>query len=107
MWPLVASRSVSVIAFGLVAVATGRTLRLPSGTRGLVLAGGVADVVANALYLLAVRRGTLSVVATLASLYPAATVVLARLVLKERMAVVQWAGLGIAGGAIVLIASGG
>ncbi|GAC1514864.1 MAG: DMT family transporter [Gemmatimonadaceae bacterium] len=107
LWPLVASRTVSVAVFFLLAAATGKTLRLPAGVRILVLAGGVADVVANALYLLAVRRGMLSVIATLSSLYPAATVLLARVVLRERLGAVQWVGLGIAAVAVVLIASGG
>jgi uncharacterized membrane protein len=64
----------------------------------------VLDVTANALYLLAVRQGMLSVVATLSSLYPASTVLLAYLVLGERLRRVQVAGLAVAAIAVVLIA---
>ena len=59
-------------------------------------AGGALDMVANALYLLATRRGTLSIVVTLVSLYPASTVVLARIVLGERLSRWQHAGIACA-----------
>jgi drug/metabolite transporter (DMT)-like permease len=61
---------------------------------------------ANVLYLFAVRQGDLSIVATLTSLYPASTILLARIVLRERLRRVQQAGVACAGVAIVLIVSG-
>jgi uncharacterized membrane protein len=60
--------------------------------------GGSADMLANVLYLLAVRQGQLSVIATLTSLYPASTVLLARVVLGERLGVQQ--KIGVAGAVI-------
>ena len=63
-------------------------------------------MVANILYLLAVRRGPLSIVATLTSLYPAGTILLARIVLRERLRIVQQAGVACAVLAIVLIVAG-
>jgi drug/metabolite transporter (DMT)-like permease len=51
-------------------------------------------MLANALYLVATRYGPLSMVVPLSSLYPASTVVLARVVLGERLSV--WQGIGIA-----------
>lgn len=57
---------------------------------------GMVDAVANALLLLGVRIGDLSVIAVLTALYPAGTVLLAATVLHERIAPVQWAGLVLA-----------
>lgn len=73
----------------------------------LVSRGGAMDMAANALYLVAARIGPLSVMVTLASLYPASTVLLARVVLGERLNGRQLAGVGCALAAIVLIVSGG
>lgn len=53
----------------------------------------VLDMLANLLYLIATRTGPLSVVVTLASLYPASTVLLARVVLHERLSPRQWVGI--------------
>jgi drug/metabolite transporter (DMT)-like permease len=106
MWPILASRSTSVALFGLVALFTRRSLRLP-GVLLLTLVGGVMDMTANALYLLAAQVGPLSVVVTLASLYPASTVLLARVVLGERLNLRQVAGVACALAAIALIVGGG
>jgi drug/metabolite transporter (DMT)-like permease len=107
MWPLVASRLVSVTLFGAVAIAGGRSLRMPARVAALVVVAGVVDMFANALYLLAARQGPLSIVVTLSSLYPASTVLLARVVLRERLSPWQITGVGCALVAVVLIVSGG
>jgi drug/metabolite transporter (DMT)-like permease len=107
MWPLVASRSVSVMMFGLVAVARGCSLRLPAQVLSMVILAGAVDMLANALYLIAARQGPLSIVVTLSSLYPASTVLLARVVLRERLNVLQITGVGCALAAVLLIVSGG
>jgi len=103
MWPLIAARLTSITLFGLIAVGTGRTLRMSAPAITTATAGGALDMAANALYMLAARVGPLSIVVTLASLYPAATVVLARLVLGERLSFVQGAGIVCALGAVVII----
>jgi drug/metabolite transporter (DMT)-like permease len=64
-------------------------------------------MLANVLYLVAVWQGPLSIVVTLSSLYPASTVLLARVVLGERLNPWQITGVGCALAAIVLIVSGG
>ncbi|MEH1030758.1 DMT family transporter [Micromonospora profundi] len=102
MWPVAAVR-VSSIAFGL-ALAVGTGVRLRLGRRVLVWAAvaGVLDSAANALFLAAAARGHLSIVAAIAALYPASTVLLALAVDRERLRPIQVAGLGFAAGALVL-----
>jgi drug/metabolite transporter (DMT)-like permease len=106
MWPILVSRAVSATLFGAGAAAGRHSLRLP-GVLVLTLVCGAMDMSANALYLLAARVGPLSVVVTLSSLYPASTVLLARVVLGEQLNGRQVAGVGCALAAIVLIVSGG
>jgi drug/metabolite transporter (DMT)-like permease len=103
LWPLLIARAASTVAL----IATARLVKIsivvPRAALLPVIACGVLDVLANALYLIAVREGPLGLVATLASLYPASTVLLARLVLGERLRFVQSLGLACAATAIVLI----
>jgi drug/metabolite transporter (DMT)-like permease len=107
MWPLVASRLLSVVLFGITAMATRQSVRMPQ--RIVLLAGvcGIIDMLANALYLLAARDGPLSLVVTLSSLYPASTVLLARVILHERLNGWQISGVACALAAVVLIVRGG
>jgi len=106
MWPLIVARLFSVTLFGAVAVAGARSLRMPARVVTLAIGGGFLDMLANALYMLAARQGPLSLVVTLSSLYPASTVLLARVVLGERLNAWQISGVGCALAAIVLIVSG-
>jgi drug/metabolite transporter (DMT)-like permease len=107
MWPLLVSRSASVSLFGLIATVGRRSVRMPgSVVLFSILVGGV-DMVANALYLLAAQEGPLSVVVTLSSLYPASTVLLARIVLGERLNFWQISGVACALAAVMLIVRGG
>ena len=62
----------------------------------LALLCGVIDVVANVGLLVGVRLGELSIMAVLTAMYPAGTIILAAVVLKERIAVVQYVGLALA-----------
>lgn len=107
MWPLVAARTTSVVLFAIVAIGRRASVRMPPRTGGLALIGGALDMTANALYLVSTRYGALSITATLASLYPASTIVLARVVLGERLSLSQDVGIACALIAIVLIVAGG
>lgn len=105
-----ATASVSLAADGDVAMIpaatapAGRNIPAPrrrsesGGLRvGILLAAvsGLIDVVANALFLVGLRLGDLSIMSVLTAMYPAGTILLAALVLKERIAPVQWIGLGL------------
>jgi drug/metabolite transporter (DMT)-like permease len=72
----------------------------------LVLLAGSGDVLGNVFFLVATRAGELAIAAVLTSLYPVGTILLARIVLKERIAKSQSLGIVLAIGACVLIAIG-
>lgn len=103
LWPLAVSRTVSVTLFLAMALLRREPWRIPAVATAPAIACGALDMIANGLYLVAVRQGQLSVVATLASLYPASTVLLARFVLGERLGRWQQVGVATAVAAIVLI----
>lgn len=103
LWPLVVARFVSVVLFSVMALLASQSLHLPPGIRLTVVCGGTLDMLANLLYLVASRMGPLSVVVTLASLYPASTVLLARVVLQERLSRRQLIGIVCAMIAVTLI----
>ena len=106
MWPLFTDRIASVALFAVLAGVRWRSLRMPTGLAALAIGAGTLDMIANALYLLAVRIGPLSPVVTLASLYPASTVLLARGILGERLNAWQTAGVVTALIAVMLIVRG-
>lgn len=106
--PLVVNRAVSgAILFVTIAVLAARSRRAATGSAtpggfgwrpGLpfAIAAGLVDATANVLLLLGLRSGDLSVMSVLVALYPAGTIILAAVVLKERVAPVQWVGLVLA-----------
>ena len=104
--PLVAARLAALVALAAVALSRRPPLRVGRDALWLVIGGAALDIFANVLYLLAAREGMLTIAATLTSLYPASTIVLARLVLGERLRRIQIAGLSCAGLGVVLIGVG-
>jgi drug/metabolite transporter (DMT)-like permease len=107
MWPILTARTVSVTLFGILALTTRQSVKMPRSTALLTVFCGAIDMLANALYLLAAQQGPLSLVVTLSSLYPASTVLLARIVLQERLNLWQISGVACALAAVVLIVRGG
>ena len=97
--PLVANRVVIGVigwtAVAVLAVRTGRGGITRSGL-GLAALGGALDATANIVILEGLRLGDLTTMSVLVALYPAGTILLAALVLRERIAPVQWAGLVLA-----------
>ncbi|MDQ6852433.1 MAG: EamA family transporter [Actinomycetota bacterium] len=105
MWPVFIARCASVPVLAVVGIALGGFSRLERSNVAPVVGSGLFDVGANALILLAVRRGLISLVAPVASLYPAMTVVLARFVLQERIGRQRLAGLALGLVGLALIAT--
>jgi drug/metabolite transporter (DMT)-like permease len=102
--PLVASRLASVVLVVGIALAGRQSLRVARPALPLVVASGIGDMTANALFLLATQTdGQLAIIGVLSALYPVSTVVLAQVVLRERLVSAQVAGLGAAVAAVVLI----
>lgn len=102
--PLVAARAASILLVLAVAGATASSVRIGRSAAPLVLCSGLGDMAANALFLLATQEGgQLAIVGVLASLYPVSTVVLAQVLLRERLVPAQVAGLATAAAAVVLI----
>jgi drug/metabolite transporter (DMT)-like permease len=106
LWAAVAARSGGSGAVVLSAIAVPAAVSLRRSAVPPLLAIAVLDTLANVLFAWATREGLLSLVAVAGSLYPVATVVLARLVLRERLARTQKAGIAIALLGVALIAAG-
>jgi len=105
LWPVAISRSAgTVVALG-IALATGTRLwpRRGAGVAGIALVSGVIDAAANVCYVLATRAGLFGLAVVITSLYPGVTVLLARLLLGERMRWLQRAGLLLAAAGVVLV----
>jgi len=106
------SSSALIIATGALVVTRvvlSRTPRLPGLSQvttvgSMIVIAGILDVVANVAVIYGLRSGDLSVVSVLIALYPAGTILLASVVLKERIATIQWAGLALALMASALLA---
>jgi drug/metabolite transporter (DMT)-like permease len=107
LWPAAAAE-VAELAVAVAAAAVTRNLRLPSGRPGrLAVITGVAGAAGTLFYFYASHDGLLAVTAVLTSLYPASTIVLARVILGERLTWLRLAGLSLAAVCVALIAAGG
>lgn len=106
VWTLTFARIASIS----VLLATALILRAPVRPERrfawLIVGAGVLDMIANLLFLVAERRGLLTLVSVISALYPASTILLARFVLRERITVSQLGGLGLAAVGVGLISAG-
>jgi drug/metabolite transporter (DMT)-like permease len=101
-WPLVAARFAGIVAFGLYALLTRRPAMPPRDLWGFCLINGILDIGGNAFYVLSAQTGRIDVAAVLGALYPASTVLLAWIFLKERLTWLQAFGVLCAFAAILL-----
>ncbi|WP_085086092.1 DMT family transporter [Mycolicibacter senuensis] len=106
LWPLMFARLAATVVVVIIATGAGE-LRLPSGgTLKLALLAGLADTGANVAMLLALRGSQLSLASVLISLFPAVTVMLAIVVLRERVHLWQVVGMVAAVVAVAMITAG-
>ena len=103
---LLGARAGSLLFLVALVVARRRPVRIPRRSLVPVAAVGLCDVSANALFALASGHGLLSLVSVLGSLYPVATVLLAYVVLKERLTPLQIGGIGVALAGVAALSSG-
>ncbi len=115
--PLVANRMLQFTLVGLillvVVLAKGRGFLIKpsadpwpwSRVVWVLVAGGILDALSNIAVLTGFRVGEVTIVAVLTALYPAGTILLASLVLHERIQRLQWVGLGLALVASMLLAT--
>ena len=104
--PLIAARAAGAATIAIATLATRRPWHVAGRVLPLAGATGLSDVLGNAAFYGAVQVGRLDVAGVLASLYPISTVVLARVVLGERIGRSHLAAIGLAFAAIVLIVGG-
>jgi drug/metabolite transporter (DMT)-like permease len=100
--PIVVARAAGLLVMGIVIFSRRDSLSVPRSVWPIVVANGVLDVAANVLFIFAGRAGRLDIAAVLGSLYPGGTVLLAWVILKERLSRTQWIGIAAAFVAIVM-----
>jgi drug/metabolite transporter (DMT)-like permease len=106
-WAVVAARSASVtLAVAAAVLVTRSSLRPPRALLLTLVAIGVFDTGANVLVAFATTKGAAGIVAVLSALYPVVTVMLARLVLGERLSPARRLGGGVALAGAALVAAG-
>ena len=102
-WSLAFARSLAGVVLLVILLATRRPLLPPRPVLPVNVANGALDAGGNLFFALAAQTGRLDIAAVVASLYPATTVLLARLVLKERLNRLQTVGAVAALAAVVLV----
>jgi drug/metabolite transporter (DMT)-like permease len=106
LWAMLGGRMSSAVLFFMVFLALRPHVELRRSAVPFIVAVGLLDTGANGLFALATTRGYLSIVAVIGSVYPVVTVVLAYIVLRERLARHQLAGALATLAGIALIAAG-
>ena len=107
LWPLVLAQAAALIAVAGFGAVRGHLRLPPRRASWLAAVTGVTGAAGTLCFFIATHRGLLAVTAVITSLYPASTILLARLVLGERLTLIRIAGLGLAAASVALIAAGG
>lgn len=107
LWPLAVAELTAVVAVLAAAAVTRQLGPPPAGTRWLSVLTGITAAAGTLCYFFATHRGLLAITAVITSLYPAGTIVLARVLLGERLTAVRITGLCLAAVSVSLIAAAG
>jgi uncharacterized membrane protein len=105
-WAVIAARAAAVPLAVVAALVTSTSLRAPRALLPMLVAIGIFDTGANVLVATATTHGAAGVVAVLSALYPLTTILLARVVLGERLSAAKRLGGGVALGGAALVAAG-
>ena len=101
-WPMVYSRSAGTLAMALFIIVRRDSFVTVRAAWPVMILNGILDVGGNFFYVLAGQAGRLDISAVLSSLFPGSTVILAWIILKERLTRTQWLGILCALVAIIL-----
>jgi drug/metabolite transporter (DMT)-like permease len=107
LWPVVIAQAAATVTVLCVAAATRDLRPPPAGARRLSVLTGAIGATGTAMFFLATHHGLLAVTAVITSLYPAGTILLARVMSGERLTGLRIAGLSMAAASVALIAAGG
>ena len=106
LWIAAVSRAASFLATAIAVIATKAPLRLDLPRAAMAAVAGSFDITGSALFIFASQHGRLDEAVVISSLYPAVTVILARLILKEHFSRWRLIGLLAALAAVPMIAAG-
>jgi drug/metabolite transporter (DMT)-like permease len=105
LWPLVGTRCVSLLLMSILFLSR-KDARFPERSQlPFIVLAGICDVMGNLFFSLATSIGRLDISAMLSSLFPAATVTLAWVFLKEKLNRRQWFGVAVAMTALILLSA--
>ena len=107
LWPPVIAQLIGLTALCLVGAVSRQLRPPPRRAAWLAVLAGVTGGAGTACYFIATHEGLLAVTAVITSLYPGSTILLARVLLGERLTKIRLAGLGLAAASVALIAVGG
>jgi drug/metabolite transporter (DMT)-like permease len=102
LWPMTASRLGGVIILVLYMTVRREKWKVEGNAWSMIALNGILDIGGNLFFILAGQTGRLDISAVLSSLYPGSTVILAWILLKERLSRTQWIGIAAAMIAIIL-----
>jgi len=106
IWSLLPARIAGGLLIASVAILLGKSLRLPRKAQAPGMAAGALTAIGNGFFIIAAGLESLAVATVVAAMFPATTVLLARLVFHERLTARRLVGLGLALLAVALVSAG-